>query len=105
MSESIETECLLWINFGLYRQPCHRSAHTPEADENYAKADLPVGMSAVGGRADVACQELSGPFIAKSGSYVTCSYGWIEIVQDQLELKVRLMLERTPALFRLNDIR
>ena len=28
---------------------------------------MPVGMSAVGGRADVICQELSGPFIARSG--------------------------------------
>jgi hypothetical protein len=26
---------------------------------------MPVGMSAVRGRADVACQELSGPFIAR----------------------------------------
>ncbi len=28
---------------------------------------MPVGMSAVGGRADVACQGLSGPFLANSG--------------------------------------
>ena len=28
---------------------------------------MPVGMSAVGGKADVACQGLSGPFIAING--------------------------------------
>ena len=37
-----------------------------KADENDAKADLPVWMSAVGGRADLDCQELSGPLIARS---------------------------------------
>ncbi len=31
------------------------------------KRTLPLGMSAVGGGADVVCQELSGPFIATSG--------------------------------------
>ncbi len=29
--------------------------------------DYEVRTSAVGGRADLACQELSGPFLAKSG--------------------------------------
>ncbi len=55
------------VNNGLYRQPCHTSAYPPEADENDAKADMPAAMSAIGGRADVACQELSGPFLARSG--------------------------------------
>ncbi len=41
---------------------------SPEADENYAKADMPVGMSAFRRRADVVCQGLSGPFLAKLGS-------------------------------------
>jgi hypothetical protein len=35
-----------------------------EADEIGAKVDLPAGMSAVGGGADVAYQGLSGPLIA-----------------------------------------
>ncbi len=43
------------------------SAPGGQADVIRQKADLPVGMSAVGGGADVACQELSGPFIAISG--------------------------------------
>jgi hypothetical protein len=61
---------LLWVNNGLYRQPCHTSAYPPEADENDAKADVPPEMSAIGGRADVACQELSRPFLANTGSQV-----------------------------------
>jgi hypothetical protein len=36
-----------------------------EADENDAKADMPAAMSAVEGRADIVCQELSGPFLAR----------------------------------------
>ncbi len=62
------------FNFGLYKQPCHRPAHTPEADENYAKAEVAVGISAVGGGADVACQGLSGPFKANSGH--SDNLGW-----------------------------
>ena len=50
----------------------NRSAHPREADENRTKADVPVGMSAVGGKADVACQGLSGPFIARSGHSIVC---------------------------------
>ena len=56
-----------WIDLGLYGLPCHRSAHLREADENDAKADVAVGMSPVGGGADVVCQGLSGPFLAKTG--------------------------------------
>ncbi len=41
------------------------SAAGGKADEIRAKAEVAVGMSAVGGRADLACQELSGPFIAE----------------------------------------
>jgi hypothetical protein len=55
------------VNLGLYGLPRHRSAHLREADEYDAKADVSVWMSAFGGRADVACQELSGPFIAITG--------------------------------------
>ncbi len=62
-----QAKCRLGVNNGLYRQPCHTSAYPPEADENDAKADMPAAMSAVEGRADVVCQGLSGPFIAKSG--------------------------------------
>ncbi len=60
-------ECLSWVNFGLHEQPRHRSAYPREADANDANADRPVGMSAVRGKADVACQGLSGPFLANSG--------------------------------------
>ena len=30
---------------------------------------MPVGMSAVGGKADIVCQGLSGPFLARSGNH------------------------------------
>ncbi len=60
-----------WVNNGLYRQPCHTSAYPPEADENDAKAEVAAAMSAVEGKADVVCQELSGPFVAKTG-HSTC---------------------------------
>ncbi len=52
-----------WVNNGLYRQPCHTSAYPPEADENDAKAEVAVGMSAVGGKADVARWWLELPFL------------------------------------------
>ncbi len=66
----IVSPSLLRVNNGLYRQPCHTSAYPPEADVNDAKAEVAVGMSAVGGRADVACQGLSGPFLATSGHWM-----------------------------------
>ena len=37
--------CLIWVNFGLYGQPRHRSAHRREADENNAEADVLAEMS------------------------------------------------------------
>ncbi len=48
---------------------------------------MPVGMSVVGGGAEVVCQGLSGPFLAKSGSEssdmhrvtspeIGCARGW-----------------------------
>ena len=43
------------------------SAFGGKADAIGTKADMPVRMSAVRGKADVACQGLSGPFIANSG--------------------------------------
>ncbi len=58
---------LLRVNLGLHRRPCHRSAQRGKADENDAKADVTVRMSVVGGKADVSCQGLSGPFIANNG--------------------------------------
>ena len=36
------------------------------ADETCDEADIRLLMSVVGGRADVACQGLSGPFLAKT---------------------------------------
>ncbi len=53
------------------------SAYPPEADENDAKVDMPAAMSAVEGTADVACQELSGPFLAKRRHSGTFSAAWI----------------------------
>ncbi len=62
---SASTECLKWINFGLSRCTSRRSAAGGYTDENDAKADVSAEMSAGGGGADVVCQELSGPFIAR----------------------------------------
>jgi hypothetical protein len=58
----------MWGRIRRTGAPPARSAPGGLADVIGAKAEVPVGMSAVGGRADVACQELSGPFLAKSGS-------------------------------------
>ncbi len=41
----------------------------PLIPEKQTEADVPAEMSAVGGGADVACQGLSGPFLARSRSY------------------------------------
>ena len=43
------------------------SALEGQADEIIGKADIRFWMSAVGGRADVVCQGLSGPFLANTG--------------------------------------
>jgi hypothetical protein len=51
---------------GLCKEPRQRSAYRREADEIDVKADIDTQMSAVGGKADVSWQELSGPFIANS---------------------------------------
>jgi hypothetical protein len=64
------------VNLGLYGLPRHRSAHLRETDENDAKAEVTVGMSAVGGGADVACQGLSGPFLANRRSSGCASSAW-----------------------------
>ncbi len=45
--------------------PSGRSAVGGEADVIDRKADIDFRMSAFEGRADVACQGLSGPFLAK----------------------------------------
>ncbi len=54
------------------RVNCEHDERPPEmsgvggvADVIDRKADIDFRMSAFGGRADVVCQELSGPFIAK----------------------------------------
>ncbi len=60
-----KSQCPLWVNFGLSRPTAATSAPEGEADEIRAKADVPVGMSAVGGGADIVCQGLSGPFLAR----------------------------------------
>ncbi len=62
---AVSAKCLKWVNFGLSRPTAATSAFRGKADANDAKADMPVGMSAFGGKADVFCQELSGPFLAK----------------------------------------
>jgi hypothetical protein len=72
---SCRAEWLVWVNFGLSRPTAATSAFRGKADEHDANADLPVGMSAVGGGADVACQGLSGPFIASSGRMEDCHTG------------------------------
>jgi hypothetical protein len=46
--------------------PAIRSLIPQKQTKNYAKAEVAVGMSAVGGRADFACQDLSGPFLAEA---------------------------------------
>ncbi len=48
--------------------PSGRSAVGGEADVIDRKADIDFRMSAFGGRTDVACQGLSGPFLAITGS-------------------------------------
>jgi hypothetical protein len=65
MADAIRRICPFRVNFGLSRPTAATSAPEGEADEIRAKADVPVGMSAVGGGADVACQGLSGPFLAR----------------------------------------
>jgi hypothetical protein len=59
----------LWVTSSDSRVlPPPRPLSGCEADANDAKADMPAAMSAVEGRADVACQELSGPLIAITGN-------------------------------------
>jgi hypothetical protein len=58
-------ECPLWVNFGLSRPTAATSAFRGKADEIGTITDIGQRMSAVGGRADVVCQELSGPFIVR----------------------------------------
>ncbi len=53
------------------------SAYPPEADENDAKAEVAVGMSAVGGKADVPGTVPKSPLIATSGHSSTFSAAWI----------------------------
>ncbi len=60
-------ECPSWVNFGLSRPTAATSAFRGKADEIGTITDIGQRMSAVGGRADVACQGLSGPFLAISG--------------------------------------
>ena len=59
-------ECLLWVRNGPSATPSGRSAVGGEADIIDRKADIDFRMSAFGGRADVVCQELSGPLLAKN---------------------------------------
>ena len=62
----------LWVTSGLSIQPCHKSAFLGEANDNDAKADVPVGMSVVGGEADVMERASQGPFLAMSGNIIYC---------------------------------
>jgi len=63
------------VNNGLSRPTAATSAFRGKADANDAKADVPAEMSAVEGRADVACQELSGPFLANNGHSLVSKSG------------------------------
>ena len=88
----------LRVNNGLYRQPCHTSAYPPEADVNDAKAEVAVGMSAVGGRADVVCQELSGPLIAKMRhSDGRNGSRWVAYSQNRTLRRLVVVVLRTEA--------
>ncbi len=58
-------ECPSWVNNGLSQPTAATSAFRGKADEISTITDIGQRMSAVGGRADVFCQGLSGPFIAK----------------------------------------
>ncbi len=60
--------CRLRVRLGLYRQPRHRSALLREAEEKDAKADVPAGMSAVGGRAVAPATWSQLPLIAMTGT-------------------------------------
>ena len=63
-----------------------------KADAISAKADVPVGMSAFGGRADVVRQELSGPLIANTGRSSTFSATWIlSIMSDEVRLQLHAL--------------
>ncbi len=53
------------VNNGLSRPTAATSAFRGKADANDAKADMPAAMSAVEGKADIVCQGLSGPFLAR----------------------------------------
>jgi len=53
------------VKTGRSRPPIVTSAPEGEADETIESAAIARDMSAVGGRADAACQGLSGPFIAE----------------------------------------
>ncbi len=62
----------------MWRHPDYEvraSAIGGKADANDAKADMPAAMSAVEGRADVVCQELSGPFLANNGHSLVSKSG------------------------------
>ncbi len=64
----IAVQIPLWVTRRLFGGPWKASSFGGLADETCDEADIRLLMSVVGGRADVACQGLSGPFIAKSGS-------------------------------------
>jgi len=78
--------CRLRVNFGLSQPTAVTSAFGGTADANDAKADMPAAMSAVEGRADVACQELSGPFLAMTDHSRTLPV--VSQSKSQSELKV-----------------
>jgi hypothetical protein len=71
LSKARYLEGPLWVNNGLYRQPCHTSAHRREADVNDAKAEVAVGMSAVGGKADGLAWASESPSLANSGYFTS----------------------------------
>ena len=60
----IAVQIPLWVTRRLFGGPWKASSFGGLADETCDEADIRLLMSVVGGRADVACQGLSGPFIA-----------------------------------------
>ena len=95
------------VNYGLSRPTAATSAFRGKADEIGTITDIGQRMSAVEGRADVVCQGLSGPFIARSGhlrfdvgaepnAHLTCRT--IGTILDQPELSacaiIRMISEK-----------
>jgi hypothetical protein len=96
-------ECPSWVNNGLSRPTAATSAFRGKADENDAKADMPAAMSAVGGKADLACQDLSGPFIARTRHSLVSKTGPLK-GRNRPESVIHVGRRKCPLLDRKADI-